>query len=304
MTITDDATGSPQSVPLSGTGTAPGVGLAPSSLSFGNQTVGTSSTPQSITLTNTGTSVLNLASIALTGTDAAQFSKSQTCAATLAVNTSCTISVTFSPTLAGARSAAVTITDDATGSPQSIPLSGTGTAPGVGLAPTSLSFGNQTVGTSSTPQSITLTNTGTSVLNLASIALTGTDAAQFSKSQTCAATLAVNTSCTISVTFSPTTAGAKSAAVTITDDATGSPQSVPLSGTGAAPGVGLAPTASPLETKPSAPAALRSRSPLTNTGTSVLNLASIALTGTDAPSSPRVRPVPRPWRSIPVAPSA
>src|SRR5205823_1547858 len=123
----DSATGSPQKVSLSGssgTGT-PAASLSPTSLSFGNQTVGTSAA-KSITLSNTGTGSLSISGYTITGTNSGDFTQTHTCGASLAAGTSCTISVTFKPTATGSRSAGVAVTDNASGSPQTAALSGSG----------------------------------------------------------------------------------------------------------------------------------------------------------------------------------
>src|SRR5581483_9531149 len=119
---------------LSGTGITPAplVSLAPSSLSFGTQSVGSATTAQAVTLTNSGTLPLSIGSIGITGTNAADFGESTTCPtspSTLAAQASCTINVTFTPTANGTRSASVSIADSAADSPQSLSLSGTGITP-------------------------------------------------------------------------------------------------------------------------------------------------------------------------------
>ena len=91
----------------------PAVSLVPPSLTFGQQTIGTTSSPQTATLTNTGAATLTLSNIALTGADASDFAQTKTCGPTLAPNDSCQVSVTFTPMAAGSLSAAVSITDDA-----------------------------------------------------------------------------------------------------------------------------------------------------------------------------------------------
>jgi len=103
------------------------VTLVPTSVSFGNQNVGTSSPPQTVTLTNTGTGTLTITSGKLGGADRADFSQSHNCVPNLAPGASCHIYVTFKPTKIGARSATVSMTDNAPGSPQTVSLSGTGT---------------------------------------------------------------------------------------------------------------------------------------------------------------------------------
>ena len=228
-------------VTLSGTGTAPGVSLTPSSLTFGGQVVGTTSAVQSVTLANTGTSALTISAISLSGEFALDSSTTCSTSTPVAASASCTISVTFTPTITGTRTGLVTISDDAPSSPQVVALTGTGTAPGVSLTPSSLTFGSQVVGTTSAVQSVTLENTGTSALTISSISLSGDFALDSSTTCSTSAPVAALTSCTIAVTFTPTITGTRTGAVTITDDASGGMQTVAVSGTGTVPGVSLSP---------------------------------------------------------------
>ena len=205
MTISDAVAGSPQTVSLTGTGTNPTVSLSPNSLPFGNQNLGTTSAAQSVTLTNTGNTSLNIASIAVIGANPGDFATSNTCGSIVAPTGKCTISVTFTPASAGSRAASVAISDNATGSPQSIALAGTGvgTAPVAGLSTNSLTFGSQTLSTTSSPLTVTLTNTGNATLNIASPAFAGANPADFTLSaNTCGGSLAASSSCLLSVTFS------------------------------------------------------------------------------------------------------
>src|SRR5438046_3044004 len=149
---------------LSGNGTAPAVGLAPTSLGFGNQPLATTSTPMTVTLTNTGTAALTINSFAASGDFAATSTGASACPtspATLAAGANCTINVTFTPTASGARTGTLSLADDAGGSPQIMTLSGNGTAPGVGLAPTSLDFGNQLLATTKIGRASSRENTCT-----------------------------------------------------------------------------------------------------------------------------------------------
>src|SRR6202044_2038683 len=104
-------------------------------ISFGNEQTGVTSSPQPITVTNVGNAQLTIGAIAVSGNNSRDFAQTNTCGATLAPNTTCTINVTFTPTNTGSRSSTVQITDDAPGSPQFATLSGTGTgfavSPGV-----------------------------------------------------------------------------------------------------------------------------------------------------------------------------
>jgi len=234
VTLTDSATGSPQTISLSGTGVNPTtVSLSSTSASFGYQQVGTTSASDYVTLTNTGGSTLAIASIALTGTGASSFVFANSCGTSLAAGANCVIHGHFAPAAAGALTAAITITDSATGSPQSISLSGTGVnSTTVSLSATSLVFGTQDVGTTSASQTVILTNTGTSTLAITSIVLTGTDASSFVFANSCGTSLAAGANCQIHGHFTPAATGALTAAITITDSATGSPQTINVSGTG------------------------------------------------------------------------
>jgi trimeric autotransporter adhesin len=132
----------------------------------------------------------------------------------------------------GARSASLTVTDNALGSPQSIPLSGTGAQPVVQFSPSSVNLGAQTVGGTTSAQLVTLYNAGGSTLTITSIGITGANAGDFADTSACGSTLGSGASCQIKVTFTPTASGSRSAALSVSDNAPGSPQAVALSGTG------------------------------------------------------------------------
>ena len=203
---------------------APVAGVSPSSLTFSNQNLGTKSATQPVTLSNTGDAALTIANIA-TSTN---FGQINNCAGSVAASGSCTINVTFSPTATGQLTGMLTITDNASNSPQTVTLTGTGTEPAVSLSSSSLTFSAQIVTNSSSAQTITLTNTGNASLTISSITASG----DFSQTNTCGTTVSTGANCTISVTFKPTAAGTRTGSVSISDNASDSPQSVALSGTG------------------------------------------------------------------------
>src|SRR5207302_1825477 len=190
---------------LPDTGVAPAVTLAPASVAFGNQQVGSTSAAQAVTLTNTGNSALAITSIAVTGANSGDFAQTNTCPAspaTLAANGTCAISVTFTPAASGARSAAVTSTDNASGSPQTANLTGTGVASAVSLAPASVAFGSPQVATTTAPPLLDALPICNSALSITSIAVTGANSGDFAQTNTCPAspaTLAANGTCAISV---------------------------------------------------------------------------------------------------------
>lgn len=229
-----------------------GASLTPGTLTFANQTAGTTSTAKTATLQNTGNASLTISSITIAGTNPSDFSESNTCGASLAAGSSCTISVTFTPASAASYSATLTVTDNASGSPQVVALSGTGTAPLVpaaSLTPSTLSFSTVT-GTTSAAKAATLTNTGNAALAISSIGIAGTNPSDFSQTNTCGASLAAGSSCTLSVTFAPASVANFSATLSIADSASGSPHSVTLSGTGTAASSFTFSTSTPVRTVP------------------------------------------------------
>jgi hypothetical protein len=235
---------------------------------------------------NTGTAALTLTSETITGTNATSFLKSATtCGTSLAVGASCTVSVEFKPAAAGALTAALSIADNATGSPQSVKLSGTGATsatPAVTLTPTSIAFPVTIVGVTGDAQLVTVKNSGSATLTISSIALGGTNATSFEELGTCGATLSAGGSCTLYVAFKPAASGALTGTVSITDNAAGSPQKVTLTGTGAAaPSVKLSATSLSFPTTKHGTVSEALGVTLTNGGTATLTLTSISLTGTN-----------------------
>jgi hypothetical protein len=224
LTIAYIGAGSPLSVALSGVGIVSAVNVTPASLTFSGQNVGTESTSQPVTLLNIGSVPLTVNSVAVTS----GFKQNNNCLPTVAALASCTINVSFLPTAAGPQTGTLTITDFAGNSPQTVALNGTGVAPGASLSATTLSFPAQPVSIASSPLSVTLNNTGNGALTPLLINITG----DFALTNTCAGTVAAGASCTISVTFTPTTTGSRTGTLTLTDNAGNSPQTVALSGTG------------------------------------------------------------------------
>ncbi|PYV19321.1 MAG: hypothetical protein DMG21_01985, partial [Acidobacteria bacterium] len=285
LMVTDSASGSPQTVSLSGTGLGPNVTLSPGSLSFSSQDIGTTSSAKTLTLTSSGNQPLSISSIALSGVNAGDFAQSNNCPlspSTLAASASCTINVTFAPTATGTRSATLAFSDNAPGSPQAVSLSGTGATPQASLTPFAVSFGNQKVGTSSASQTITLSNNVGKRLNISSIAITGTNSGDFRQTNNCGSRLSGQSSCTINVTFTPAAAGARAAALTVTDNASNSPQTASLSGTGTTGTVSLAPSTIPFGNQQVGTTSSPQAATLSNSGGSTVTISSIAITGTNS----------------------
>ena len=149
---------------------------------------------------------------------------------TLAAGATCFVWVTFKPSAKGTRKGFLVINNYDLANPQAVALSGTGTV--VSLSPKALSFGTQALGTTSASRTTVLTNTGTALLNLSSISITGTNAGDFPLSSDCGMSISGGASCKINLTFKPTATGSRSATVSIIDDGGGSPHKVTLAGTG------------------------------------------------------------------------
>ncbi|MGA7906126.1 MAG: choice-of-anchor D domain-containing protein [Candidatus Sulfotelmatobacter sp.] len=212
------------------------VTLAPSSLTFASQTVGTTSPAQNVTLTNNQSVALGISGISFTGANNTDFAQTNTCGSSVGVGGTCTISVTFTPSAAGTRTATLNVNDDGPNSPQTVSLTGTGASSAtLTVSPGSINFGNQVTGTTSGISAVQITNNGSGAVNFSAIAVTGTNSSDFAQSNNCQPSLPGLQGCTVNVTFTPSATGSRSASLTLTDDASNSPQTVGLSGLGVAP---------------------------------------------------------------------
>jgi VCBS repeat protein/centrosomal CEP192-like protein len=213
--------------------------LAPSanSLNFPVQLLQMNSTQQTVTLTNVSAQLISISSIAITGANATEFVPTETCGSSLAPGAMCMVSITFTPTQMGPRTAAITITDSAVGSPQSIALNGIGvvSGPNATLSTASLSItcrlvcrlGCFCLCTSTPRQPITLSDFGNADLSISGMTVN----APFRESNTCNGSLTTGNSCTIGVGFRKTTPGTVTGTLDINDNAPGSPHVVNLTGT-------------------------------------------------------------------------
>ena len=227
LTFTDNAVNSPQVVSLSGVGVSTTtVSFSPPKLVFNTQVVFTTSPALTATLTNTGSGTLSISRISLTG----PFSQTNNCGTSVVGGGSCTFTVTFRPTTIGTLKGTILVTDNASNSPQLLALTGFGTY--LKFNPTSLTFGNQSVGTKSPAQRIMMINKGSVAVNITSFAIVGTDSGDFAETNNCGSSLGVGASCMITVTFTPLATGSRNAAVWVTDDGGGSPQKIAVTGTG------------------------------------------------------------------------
>jgi len=243
LTITDDAAGSRQTVPLTGTGTAPDVIFSPSDqLDFGStERAGMPGLTKSVSLINDGTGSLAITSIRTS--DPAFTADGTACPGggnVLAAGTRCTISVTFATNTAGPYNANLVVTDNAGTGTQSLPLVAFASGPGDQVSPTSLDFHQVVIHQTSAALPVTLTNNGNESLTISAITATG----DFGQQNTCGslpATLAPAASCTVNVTFTPTKTGSRTGTLTITDNTPVGQQSVSLVGSGATSALSFSP---------------------------------------------------------------
>ena len=230
VSISNNAVGSPHNIRVIGTGNGPSVVVNPGYVAFGREDIGIASAAQTITVANSGSLPVDVSGITITGTNSNLFSQSNDCS-TIQVNSNCTINVNFRPQVTGQFSASLNIEDNA-GGPQQVSLTGVGVQPNAVISPNQISFGSVKVGSSSSAEPVTLTNNGNGVLYISSITFTGPNPGEFSQTNNCNGALASQASCTISVTFKPTTQGTGEALINVNDNSSPSPQVVSLNGHG------------------------------------------------------------------------
>jgi hypothetical protein len=270
LTVYANIPGGQATVSLSGNAApAAAVVLTPLTLTFPATLVNQTATSQIITVANTGANAVSLNPPSLTGDFAIAAS---TCTATLAPDTACSLSISFTPVASGTRTGVLTVTDSA--GTQTAQLTGTGNAPATDtLTPPSLTFAQQAIGTTSATRQVTLTNSGDVALTLIAASVSPGD---FTAANACGPSLNPHSSCAVSVAFVPTAIGARTATLTVTDQFRS--QTVSLAGTGVAPpGVSLSPASL---TFPATGVGLSSPAQtltLTNNGGLPLNISNTAL---------------------------
>ena len=208
----------------------PGIQLSSNAANFGNDPVGTN-TSQALIITNTGTAPLSITQVTASGS-AAFTVGGYTPPMSVSPGQKTTITANFLPASVGTVSGNISIASNASATPTSVPLSGTGVAATytLNISPPSLSFGNVTTGTSSTSQNVVVTNTGNSKVGISQVAVSGTGYSVTGGSTP--VTLSPSQTLTLATQFHPTVAGSANGSISITSNATGSPAGVSLSGTG------------------------------------------------------------------------
>jgi sugar lactone lactonase YvrE len=281
---------SAQTISLTGTGIGQAAGpqpvLTPAAMDFGSLTVGTTSATQTAKLSNTGGVPQSISSFGFFGANTSAFSETNNCGPSLAAGASCAITVSCTPTAAGALSANLGVNFPSPEPQLAIALTCTGTAtttPQATLTPSTLSF-TTVAGSTPAPQMATLTNGGTASLVISSVTIGGATGGAFSETNTCGTALAAGASCSITVSFSGTGVGSYVASLQVADNAPSTPQSIALSGTvtaAAAPAATLTPAALSYSATTGATSAAQNAT-LTNTGNAPLTITGISLTGTNS----------------------
>ena len=193
----------------SGPPIAPSITVTPTSLTFAARTVGTTSAPQTVTVTNNGPGAVNVDSVTLTG----DFAYTTNCPDAILAGATCTANVTFTPLAPGLRTGSITAVSNASGSPHTLPLSGMGLAapaPNIHVSTNAVDFAPQPVGFESATQIVTVTNDGNLALEFGPITVTGDfllrPVAASATRVPCAGSLPVGSSCHLGVTFRPSRA--------------------------------------------------------------------------------------------------
>jgi len=231
LTVTQNIDKAPQIVALSGTGsggTTPNLSFSPSSLSFPDTALGTAAA-KTVTVTNNSSKAITISAFSASGDYSASGGATSPCSGSLAAGDQCTISVSFSPTAVATITGGLTISNSGSVKTIVLSLSGKGELP-VKVSPTSLTFASQNQGAVSAPQIVTLTNHLKTTLNISGIAVSGDYSTVLVPPLGCG-NLAPSASCQIGVTFSPIARkGAIPGTLTITSNASSSPNVVQLSG--------------------------------------------------------------------------
>jgi hypothetical protein len=228
LTIASNDPTSPATVALTGNGAQALISFTPNSITFGNVSVGGSSS-QAVTISNNGTMPLTISSISAVGSGYTMSGMSAP--VTINAGASAPFTAKFAPILAGNSTGGVSVNSNAPHPPQTIAFTGMGVATSsvLNANPTSVAFGNVNVGSSSS-QNISLSNTGTANITISQIGTTGTG---FSSSGiTVPITLTPGQSATLAAKYSPASAGNGSGTITVTSNASNPSLTIALTGAG------------------------------------------------------------------------
>ncbi len=287
LQVADNATGSPQNTAIYGFGGGPAPSLSLSnSTPFPSALVPLGSSVQAVYTLYAGSSPVAISQIAVTGPNAADFPQSNNCVPSLPANASCSVYVTFQPTVTGLRLAELTVTDNATGSPQAAPLSGIGVTDttSVAFSQGPVDFGQTALGYPWT-QSVQVTNSGSESVLITGAQIAGTNAADFGiSSNNCPlnpAPLVPGAYCFIQLSFSPAALGVRLGTLKLSDNATGSPQAITLVGVGlpAYTALNLTISSAPFGPTPVGTTAYGANFEIRNAGTAAVTITGLQMAG-------------------------
>jgi len=277
LQLIDNTATSPDVLDLTGAGDVAGVSFSPNPLAFGAVPVGTTS-ELTDTVTDTGTAPLAITQINAGGDYSAP---TDTCVGvSVPVGETCTITVDFTPSVAGTDNGTLQLIDNTATSPDVLDLTGAGGVAGISLSPSPLDFGPVSPG-SSTTAGLTITNTGTAPLELTGAALSGPNASEFAvvSPGTCTAALAPSLSCQIQLSFTPAGPGTRTATLTLMDNAPPGTATGTLLGEQAATSATLSPASLDFGDVPVGKQAVPLVVTLTSSGSNPLNFTRFSLTG-------------------------
>jgi hypothetical protein len=271
-----------RTISVSGTGVAPPdpvtylLSSSTSNLAFGSILVGSASSSQSITLTNTGSGTVTISQVA--SSNAAFKLSGFSASVSLSPGQSLPLALDFAPSVVGSATGSLTVSSNATNSPTTIALSGTGMQPLISVTPTSVAFGNVTDGITNS-QTVTITNPGSANLTLTQATVSGNVFAE--SGLTLPLTIAPGSASAFTVSFAPTSAGAVSGSVTLANNSPSPSLAISVSGTGVAQTLQLSASPSSLSFGSVTTGSSASQTvTLTNSGNASVALSNSGLTGT------------------------
>jgi Abnormal spindle-like microcephaly-assoc'd, ASPM-SPD-2-Hydin len=273
FTVASDASNSPLTVALTGTGTQPGLASTPASVSFGNVVVGATGSV-SVNLSNTGSASVTISQTSVTGTGFTMVGSPN--GQTIQPGQSISFTIKFSPISAGNATGTISVASNAPNSPMTIPLTGAGTQSGLASTPASVSFGKVVVGASGSA-SVNLSNTGSANVTINQASVTGTGFSMVGSPA--GQTIQPGQSFSFTAQFSPTSVGNATGSISVASNAPNSPMTIALTGSGTVPGLGVSPAAVNFKgvvVGNSGTATLN----LSNTGSAAVTISQASVTGT------------------------
>jgi Abnormal spindle-like microcephaly-assoc'd, ASPM-SPD-2-Hydin len=273
FTVASDASNSPLTVALTGSGTQPGLASTPASVSFGNVVVGATGSV-SVNLSNTGSASVMISQASVTGTGFTIVGSPN--GQTIQAGQSLSFTAKFLPTSVGNATGSISIVSNAPNSPMTIALTGAGTQAGLASTPPSVSFGNVAVGTSGSA-SVSLSNSGSASVTISQAKVSGTGFAMVGSPT--GQTIQPGQSISFTTKFSPTSAGNATGTISVASNAPNSPMTIPLTGAGTQPGLASTP-ASVSFGKVVVGASGSASVNLSNTGSASVTISQASVTGT------------------------